>query len=125
MTPLSIIFKFNNLEEAKPFAATVNQKFTFLEKFIPDGKEVICEVEFEKVSSQSHGRIFRVEVNVEIDGSLHRAEATEDSFEAAIDEVKNELDKVLRRAKDKQVTLEKDSGRAFKDQLLNDVESED
>jgi ribosome-associated translation inhibitor RaiA len=50
---------------------------------------------------------------------LYRAEATENTFDGAIDKVRDELDAELSRAKDKQVTLDKDAGRELKAQLLN------
>jgi len=70
--------------------------------------------------------VHRVEVNLMVDGALFRADATENSFELAIDEVRNELDKELRRAKDKQVTMDKSAGRAAKEQMLDaSLETED
>jgi ribosomal subunit interface protein len=119
MTFPTITYKFNGLEEAKSLSGILEQKFTSLEKLLGATENVQCEVEFEKVTAQQHGRIFRVETNLTVDGELFRAEATEESFEAAIDEVRDELDKELRRAKDKQVTLSKAAGREVKEQLLN------
>jgi len=52
------------------------------------------------------------------DGTLFRAEATEESFEKAIDEVRAEIDKSLRRAKEKHATLDKQAGREIKEQML-------
>ena len=119
MTFPTITYKFNGLEEAKSLAVVVEQKIAPLERLVSETAHVLCEVEFEKLTSQHHGRIFRVEANLNVNGDLFRAEATEESFEAAIDEVRNELDKELSRAKDKHVTLDKDAGRIVKQQLLN------
>lgn len=115
---LNIIYKYNNLEEAKALTQVMDQKLSMLQKFIDEGSTVLCEVEFEKVAAQSSGNIFRVETNVTIDGKLFRAEATERSFEIAIDEVRNELDKELRRSKDKEVSTMRRAGRAFKEKFL-------
>jgi ribosomal subunit interface protein len=114
----TITFKFNGLEEAKSLADVVEQKFTSLERFIGETASAHCEVEFEKQTAHQNGRIYRVETNLTVDGELFRAEAMEMSFAAAIDEVRNELDKELSRAKDKHVTLDKAAGRELKEKLL-------
>ena len=119
MTFPNITYKCNGIEEAKLLASVVEQKITPLERMISETASVHLEIEFEKLTTQQHGRIFRVEANLSVDGTLYRAEATEESFESAIDEVRNELDKELSRAKDKQITLERVAGREVKEQLLN------
>jgi ribosomal subunit interface protein len=116
----TITYKYNGIEEAKELSDVVDQKLAALEKFVSEDADVSCEVEFEIAAAHLQGRIYRVEINLSIDGVLHRAEATEESFEKAIDEARNELDQELRRAKDKQVTLEKDAGRAMKEMLLSE-----
>jgi ribosomal subunit interface protein len=90
-----------------------------LTKFLSEDQSITCDIEFEKVAPQKSGQVHRVEVNLMVEGTLFRAEATENSFELAIDEVRNELDKELRRAKDKQLTLDKSAGRAAKEQMLD------
>ena len=110
----NINFKFNGIEEAKLLVDVVEQRFNTLQKMVPDGAVVVCEVEFERVSAHQHGRIYRVETNLSIDGRLYRAEATENTFEEAIAKIRDELDYELSRAKDKQDTLHKRAGRALK-----------
>jgi len=114
-----INFKYNDLEEVKPLADLMQQKLQSLTKYLHEEQSITCDVEFEKVAPQNAGQVYRAEVNLMVEGTLFRAEATENSFEVAIDEVRNELDKELRRAKDKQVTLDKDAGRAAKEQMLD------
>ncbi|MEK7638764.1 MAG: ribosome-associated translation inhibitor RaiA [Patescibacteria group bacterium] len=118
MTFPTIIYKYNGIYSGEQLATLTDQKLVTLEKFINDGVMATCEVEFEKVTAQQHGQIYRVEANLTLDGTLYRAEAVEESFEKAIDEVRNELDKELRRAKDKQTSLLKRTGRKIKEQLL-------
>lgn len=100
-----INYKYNGLEEARSLATVMDQKMVTLEKYLKEGSKLVCEVEFEKTANHNNGRVFRVEANLYIDGILNRAEATEESFEKAINEVKSELDKELRRSKDKQHSL--------------------
>jgi ribosomal subunit interface protein len=118
MTFPTISYKYNGNENAKVLATVVDQKLNALEKFIGADANVTCEVEFEKVTAHAQGPIYRVEVNLFVNGDLYRAEATEENFEKAIDEVRNELDRELSRAKDKHMTLEKQNGRDLK-QMLN------
>ena len=92
----------------------MEQKFAPLSKLIPDTTATRCEVEFEKTAEHQHGRIYRIEANVSVRGKLYRAEATEHTFEEALDKVRDELDSELTRAKDKKDTLHKRAGRALK-----------
>ena len=115
MTFPTINYKYNNIEGAEQLADIMDKKLESLGRFTPEGVASMCEVEFEKIGAQNHGRIYRVEANLTIDGVLYRAEATEEAFEKAIDEVRRELDKELRRAKDKQDSLLKRAGRSVKE----------
>jgi ribosomal subunit interface protein len=114
MTFPTIKYKYNGIEEVKALTDVVDQKMMSLGKFFKDETGVVFEVEFEKLAAHMHGRIHRVEANLSVKGTLYRAEATENSFEEAIDRVRDELDGELSRAKDKQGTLHKRAGRALK-----------
>ena len=92
----------------------LEQKFQSLEKYIGDETDVKCAVEFEKVTTQQSGKVFRTEANLFIAGKLYRADATEFSFEESIEEVRAELDKELRRANKKRDTLMRRGGRKIK-----------
>lgn len=113
----TINFKYNGLEEAEKLAGLVEKKITAFEKFLTGNEDITCDVEFEKVAPRKHGQVHRVELNLMVDGTLYRAEAVEESFEKAIDEVRNEIDKELRRAKDKHSSLLKRAGRKIKESL--------
>ena len=116
-----INFKYNNLKEAVALSDLMEQKMQSLTKFLNESQSITCDVEFEKVAPQRAGQVHRVEVNLLVDGALFRAESTEDSFEMAVDEVRSELDKELRRSKDKQISLDKNAGRAAKEQMLDNA----
>lgn len=115
---LNVTYKYNDIEEAKALAPVADVKMhQVLQKFVDEGLSVLCEVEFEKIANHQNGKIFRVEANVTIGGTLYRADASEESFEKAIDEVRDELDKELRRSKGKQQSLLKRAGRKLKEKL--------
>jgi ribosomal subunit interface protein len=118
MTFPMINFKFNDLPEAQALRQLVEQKCSALEKYLKEDSDLVCDVEFDKVTSQQSGQIYRVEANLKVDGALYRAEATEESFEKAIDTVRDELDREIRNAKDKQNTLKVQGGREAKEQML-------
>ena len=109
-----INFNYNNHAEAQALTDITEQKLGTLEKFIGDDVSVLCDAEFDKVAANQKGAIFQFAVNLQVDGELYRAESTEESFEAAVDEVRDELDKKLRRNKSKKDSLGKKAGRALK-----------
>jgi ribosomal subunit interface protein len=118
MTFPNINYKFNDLPEAQALTELIEQKWVSFEKYLHSKGSGVCDVEFQKVAPAQNGQVHRLEVNLQIDGTLYRAEATEESFEKAIDEVRNELDMELRKAKEKQETKDKQAGRAAKEQMM-------
>ncbi len=112
-----IQFKATNTELEGKLQDLVEQKFQSLARYVGDETAVKVEVEFEKETAHQTGQHFRVEANFSVGGKLYRAEATENSFEEAIDEVRSELDKEMRRASKKKEALIKRGGRAIKDML--------
>ncbi len=113
----TIQFKFTSIDQSETPHVLLEDKFQSLGKFVGEETDVKCEVEFEKVTNSKSGEVHRVEANLWLHGKMYRAEATENSFEAATDEVRNELDKELRRANDKRHSLIKRGGRAIKEML--------
>ncbi len=114
-------YKFNGLKEAKRLTDVLEQKYQGLEKYLHGTESITCDVEFQKVAPNKNGQVHQVVMNLQINGTLYRAEATEESFEKAIDEVRDEMDKELRRAKEKTVTLHRAAGRAAKEKMMSGV----
>lgn len=110
-----INYKATNTQLDSVLQTLLENKLNSLEKYLGDETDINCEVEFEKVAPQENGRVHRVEVNLWLKGTLYRAEATEDQFEKAIDEVRAELDKELRRAHKKHHSLLRKGGRRIKE----------
>lgn len=111
-----INFKVTNADVDETLKSLAQQKLSSLDKFVKEAS-VICDAEFEKVAPQQNGNINRFEVNLTVDGQLHRAEATMDSFEKAVDKVRDELDKKLRRTADRKESLFKKGGRKIKEMI--------
>ena len=113
----SITFKHTHTDEARHLEDVVTHKFAAFEKYIGDESDVRCEVEFAKEAANQSGAIYRVEGNVWVAGTLFRAEATEDTFEKAIDSVRDDLDAEMHKDHDKRVALAREGARAAKEML--------
>ena len=73
-----------------------------LEKYLGDVQVLNCEVEIEKaVGGQNKGEIYRAEVNLEVPHQLLRVEKTEKDLYKAIDKVKDHLELVIKKYKEK------------------------
>jgi ribosomal subunit interface protein len=114
-----IQFKATNVQTESKWQDLVEQKFQSLQKYIGKATDVKCDVEFEKETGGHHngGMLHRVEANLFFGGTLHRAEASEESFEKAIDAVRMELDRELAKAHEKRETMVKQGGRKLKEML--------
>lgn len=121
MTFPPIQFKATNTELDDRLTTLVEQKFETLAKFIGDETDVRCEVEFDKETAHHSGRHYRVEVNLWVKGKLYRVGAAEESFEQSIDEVRSELDKMLRRSQGKHEALVKKGSRVIKQMMRGEV----
>ncbi len=117
MTFPTVNFKTTNVELEDKLLELLEDKLQSLNKYLGTETDVVCEAEFEKIAASEKGRVHRLEVNLQVAGTVYRAEATEDNFEKAIDEVRNELDKELRRANRKRDTLFKKGGRKIKEMM--------
>ncbi len=114
-----IQFKATNVQMESKWQDLVEQKFQSLQKYIGTATDTKCDIEFEKETGGHHngGKVHRVEANLFFAGTLHRAVASEESFEKAIDEVRTELDRELAKSNEKKETMLKQGGRKLKEML--------
>jgi ribosomal subunit interface protein len=112
-----ITFKHTGIDVRPHLQDIITEKLQTLDRFLGGKSDVKCEVEFAKVAPQRNGAVFRVEVNISSAGILHRAEATEDTFERAIDEVRSELESELQRSRTKRQSLWRKGARKMKDMI--------
>jgi ribosomal subunit interface protein len=113
----SITFKHTRTDEARHLEEVVEHKFASFEKYIGNETAAHCEVEFQKEAPHQSGLVYRVEVNLSVGGKFFRAEATDETFEKAIDAVRSELDGELRKAHSKRESLIRRGGRKMKEML--------
>ena len=111
----NITFKNTNTETNTEIREFVAQKMATLEKYVTDVAAVRCEVQFEKVNTQNSGLTKRVEVNLWVRDILYRAESIQETFEAAVNIVRDELDQEMRRAHKKHHSLMRKGGRKIKE----------
>ncbi len=112
----TIQMKGSGLELTPEITALIEHKLSPLGKFIsPRATDTRCEVELEKVAEHQSGKIYRAEINLYTDGTLYRAEGTEDQIEKAIDEMRDNVRHELQKAHEKRESGEKRSGRKLKD----------
>ncbi len=113
----SIQFKTTRTNVTENIKQVVEDKFQSLEKYIGSESDVKIAIEFEQVAPHNNGPIHRVEANFWLAGKLFRAEATEESFERAIDVVRAELDQELRTARTKKESMMRKGGRKIKEMM--------
>jgi len=114
----SINTKTSNFGQTPEIEEVLLKRLKTLEKFLPDGEtKLLCDVELEKLTDQQSGRIFRAEINLQVGGTLLRAEATEERMEDAIDRAKNELKSELVRTSGKRQSLFRRGAKRIKDMM--------
>lgn len=114
---MKIITKGTNIKLSPSINQYIEEKIGGLEKFLKKFNPELIEarVEVGKITrGQRQGDIFRAEINLSINGQLFRAEKTEESLMAAIDLVKDELAREIRKYKDKQATVFVRGARSWK-----------
>lgn len=99
---MQINLKATKLEMTSALQNYCQQKMDMLEKYLGDIKVLNCDVEIEKsVGSQRKGEIFRAEVNLQVPHEILRVEKTEADMYKAIDKVKDHLEMVIKKYKEK------------------------
>lgn len=99
---MNIKIKSTRLELTDAIRDYFQTKMDMVEKYLGDIKAINCDVEIEKVVGGQHkGEIFRAEVNLEVPQKLLRVEKTEKDLYKAIDKVKDHLEVVIKKYKEK------------------------
>ncbi len=100
---MNIRIKSTKLELTPAIKEYIETKMAMLEKYL--GKKIEVknfDVEIAKaVGGQHKGEIFRAEVNIEVPSQILRVEKTEKDLYKAIDKVKDHLELVIKKYKEK------------------------
>jgi len=99
---MNIRIKATKLELTDAIRDYFQNKMNMVEKYLGDIPVINCDVEIEKaVGGQNKGEIYRAEVNLEVPHKLLRVEKTEVDLYKAIDVVKDNLEIVIKKYKEK------------------------
>lgn len=86
-------------EEVKDY---VQKKADMLEKYLGDFPAVHADFEVEKMTNHHNkGEIFRAEMNLQVPGELLRVEKTGTEIMEAIDKVRDQMELVIKKYKDR------------------------
>ncbi|MFH1536454.1 MAG: ribosome-associated translation inhibitor RaiA [Chrysiogenia bacterium] len=96
-----------NLEMTDAIRKYIEEKIGSLEKY---NKEIIeTKVEIDKNTHHKKGNVFTVEVNMKIPNDLIRTEHLDENLYAAIDEVREDTLRQIRKRKSKYESKERES----------------
>ncbi|MFA4941912.1 MAG: ribosome-associated translation inhibitor RaiA [Patescibacteria group bacterium] len=86
----------------------IQEKMNMIDKYFGDIQVLNCDVEVGMtVGGQNSGQIYRAEVNLEVPGELLRVEKTEKEILKAIDKVKDHLEIIIKKYKEKKISKER------------------
>ena len=120
---MKINVKATNIKLTDNIQKYLDKKLSSLDKLInKDDTSVLCEVEVSKINDRhkSGDDLFRSEINLHIAGKNFRAVSEESTLFSAIDETKDQMQKELRRHKEKKEHLMKRGGAKVKDMMRDE-----
>ena len=113
-----ITFKHTQTEVNHRLEDLITEKLQALDRTFGGKREITAEVEFAKVAPKQNGDIYKVAVTLRLgSGAPHRAEAIEDTFEKAIDQVRNEIEAEVKRIRTKRQSMWRKGARKIKDMM--------
>jgi len=99
---MNINIKSTRLELTDAIRDYFQDKMDMLDKYLGDLKVINCDVEIEKVVGGQHkGQIYRAEVNIQVPREVLRVEKVEKDLYKAIDKVKDHLELVIKKYREK------------------------
>lgn len=116
---ININIKSKNFEMTPEIEEYINNKVSSVEKFLQVNHEENVLVEFEVEQSTHHkkGEVYRAEMNLSIRGNLFRGDSENYDVKTAIDNVRDQIEKQIRRSKKKHIVLFQRGARAIKNIL--------
>ncbi|MDP3142678.1 MAG: ribosome-associated translation inhibitor RaiA [Candidatus Omnitrophota bacterium] len=115
---MKIDLKTTNFNITPSIRTYLQEKLDVLDKFLPKDESISADVELAKTTKHHQkGDIFKAEVNLKMPGRLIRAVAEKWDLHAAIDEVKDELQREITMNKEKNISLYRKGARFLKNLL--------
>ena len=101
---MNIRIKATKIDLTDSIRDYVQEKMDMLEKYLGNIQILNCDVEVGmSVGGQQSGQIYRAEVNLSVPGKLLRVEKTEKNIYKAIDKVKDHLEILIKKYKEKKI----------------------
>ncbi|MBP9760256.1 MAG: HPF/RaiA family ribosome-associated protein [Candidatus Pacebacteria bacterium] len=100
---MKINIKFTGTEADDALRAYAEEKVLAFAKLLPDEamEASVCDIEFKQDAHHQSGDVCYAEVTLEAEGKVYRASKVEQTFEKAIDKVKDDVLQELRVEKQK------------------------
>lgn len=112
---ISTNVKGTNIDITPDIRSYLDKRLQTLNKFIDaDDTSTVCDVELERDTHHQTGNVFRAEITIHTRRGTNRAEAKGTTAEEAIDKVKKDITRELRRAKKKEQSRERRGGSKLK-----------
>ncbi len=112
---MKINLKTTNFSLTPSIGNYLQEKLNSLDKFLPNDESIFADVELAQTTKHHHkGDIFKAEVNLRVPGRLIRAVAEKWDLRAAIDAVKDELQREITMNKEKNISLYRRGARLLK-----------
>lgn len=93
---INIKITSTNLSVSPVVEDYVSKKIKSIEKFLNTKEQALCEVELAKTTNHhKSGDIYMAEVNITSDGKQYFVSVEKDDLYAAIDEMRDEVEKVI------------------------------
>lgn len=108
--------KITNYESTPEVHSYLETRIADVAKLVHGGAP-LYEVELSKVTGEQHGEIYCAEINLSHDGQVYRAVHVAENMNAAIDQVKDELMRQLRKEKTKHESAFRKGARMVKEWL--------
>jgi putative sigma-54 modulation protein len=112
--------KTTNFELTDSISDYLSKRIVSLDKFISkdEADSVIADIEIGKTrNGQNTGDIYRAEINLQFKGDVLRAESEKSDIYEAIDDMKNDITRQLRKHKSKRRTSIRNGAKRFKKML--------
>ena len=115
---MEIKIKTTNFSLTPSIGNYLQEKLNTLDKFLPNDESIFADVELAKTTKHHQkGDIFKAEVNLKVSGRLIRAVAETWDLHAAIDIVKDDLQREITMNKEKKISLYRKGARFLKNLL--------
>lgn len=112
---ININIKTTNFNMTPDIESFTREKISLVERFLEIRDEIpLAEVEIEKSTHHKKGEVFRAEINFSYKGRVIRVEQTDFDVRNAIEKVRQQLEKRIRRGKKKSFDLFRAGGRQLK-----------